>query len=78
MFDTVCALVIVLVLLLAFWISFAPSREHSDITAPSFNDSLVDKYRSTLKDTRGLTLNDYALESHITDLTPLSGDYKVL
>lgn len=78
MHDKIAAVVIVLVLLLALWFTFGPNREHSDIVAPSFDDSLIDKYRSEIKDKKGMTVNDYALESHIVDMTPLSGDYKIL
>ena len=52
--------------------------EHAYLSAPTFNQSLVDKYRSYIKDPKGMTLNDYALESSAVVSTPLSDSYKIL
>jgi hypothetical protein len=72
----VAALIVVALVVLWYWGPF--KREHADLSAPNFSGSLVDKYRDLIKDNRGMTLNDYALESSIVDSTPLSGNYKVL
>lgn len=53
-------------------------KEHADLAAPNFSASLVDKYRGLIKDNRGMSLNDYALESAMVDSTPLSGNYKIV
>lgn len=68
--------VLVIILVVTVW-RFRP-REHAYLSAPEFQDSLVDKYRSYIKDNRGMTLNDYALESHVVNSTPLSDEYKIL
>jgi len=71
--------VLILIAIIVVWM-FGPSKiaEHADLAAPTFTDSLVDKYRDVIKDNRGMTLNDYVLESSITNLSPLSGTYRVL
>jgi hypothetical protein len=73
-----CALLVVVVLLLVWVYCFSSKKEHADIVAPTFGDSLVDKYRASLTNKSGMTLNDYALESHLVQNVPLSGDYRVL
>lgn len=76
------AIAVCLIILLAFCLyNYGPvlwAREHADVGEPTFDASLVDKYRGLLKDPRGLSVNDYALESHIVTKIPLSGDYKIL
>jgi hypothetical protein len=76
--EVVVAVLIVIALIVAW--KFGPYKptEHADLAAPNFAGSLVDKYRDEIKDNRGMTLNDYALESAITHRTPLSGNYRVL
>ena len=70
-----CLLVIALLVL---WYCGPRRAEHADLAAPNFNASLVDKYRDYIKDNRGMTLDDYALESAVVDSTPLSGNYRIL
>jgi len=73
------ALIIIAIFVLIYMGPMADAKkEHADLSAPSFDDSLVDKYRSYIKDNRGMTLNDYALESAIVKSTPLSGNYRIL
>ncbi len=77
--EQVVVAVLIVIALVVVW-KFGPwaKAEHADLAAPNFAGSLVDKYRDMIKDNRGMTLNDYALESSITNLTPLSGNYRVL
>lgn len=74
------AVAICLILMIVVLYMYGPwaSQEHAYLAAPDFSDSLVDRYRGYIKDNRGMTLNDYAVESHIVNSTPLSGEYKIL
>jgi len=78
--DKVFIALVVLVLILLVWVELSDSKrkEHADIAAPSFDAALVDKYRASIKNKSGMTLNDYALEAHMVSEVPLSGDYRVL
>jgi hypothetical protein len=69
---------VILICLVLWYCGPWRSSEHAYLAAPTFNKSLVDKYRDFIKDNRGMTLDDYALESHIVTDTPLSGEYKIL
>lgn len=66
---------LVIIILLVVWKS---SKEHADVVAPTFNAALVDRYRASLQNKKGMTLNDYALEANLVSGVPLSGDYRVL
>jgi hypothetical protein len=67
---------LIIIALLVLWYC-GPTKEHAELAAPNFDTSLVNKYRSYIKDNKGLSLNDYALESSIVDSTPLSGNYTI-
>lgn len=74
---TIAALVIIALLVL-WYCGPSVRSEHADLAAPTFDASLVDKYRDYIKDNKGMTVDDYALESAIVNSTPLSGEYRIL
>lgn len=78
MHRVVGALLVILLLVVVWRYGPWSTQEHAYLAAPTFGDSLVDRYRDYIKDNKGLTLNDYAFESHIVNSTPLSGEYKML
>lgn len=77
--EQVVVAVLLVLAVLIFW-RFGPyaPKEHADLAPPSFDDSLVDKYRSYIKDNRGWTVNDYALEAQLNNTTALSDGYRIM
>lgn len=78
MYQVVVAICLILMIVVLYNCGPWDYQEQAYLAAPSFSDSLVDSYRGSIKDSRGMTFNDYAVESHIVNSTPLSGEYRIL
>ena len=80
--QQVTVVAMIIIALVVLWYCgpsfYSAKKEHADLAAPNFSGSLVDKYRDYIKDDRGMTLDDYALESAMVRSTPLSGNYRIL
>lgn len=71
-------IVIVLVLLLAFYAVFVRKENMAELAAPNFRGSLVDVYRDQIKDKKGMTVDDYALEGQLITGQQIPSEVRIL
>lgn len=44
---------------------------------PTFENSLLSKYRADIKDKKGLSVNDYVLQNYVLNGQPIPDTYKI-
>ncbi len=71
----IIALIIVILLILLY--NICKKKEYAILTEPTFYKSVVADERGSLKDKRGMTVNDFALESKLLTGIPLTQGYRI-
>lgn len=74
--TTIVIAVIIIVLIIVIMMIFG-KKEHAT-QEPSFYKSLLDKDRANVKNKRGLTVNDYLLETKLLTGLPVSQGIKIM
>ena len=70
----IAIVVIIVMLIIAFWYN----REYAMLTEPTFYKSLRADERARLKDSKGMTVNDFALETNLLAKAPISQGVRIM